>query len=147
MAKDTEFIDQLYPSVGRKVDKPVWSAGMFGSTDMTFGTVSHTLHRKRRAAYSQFFSKASIRRLEPIVQDLVDSLVNKVELKLEKGENVNMLYGYSALTQDIITEYCFADCRGVLEMVDFRPQYYDWMEVHCELTHMFVALSEMIVQS
>ena len=140
MNQDADFLNQLYPTVGQRVDKPIWSAGQFGSTDMTFGTISHAVHRKRRAAFSQFFSKASIRRLEPIIQGLVDSLVDKVEAKLEKIEPVNLLYGYSALTQDIITEYCFADCRNTLDMKDFGPQYYDWMLVHCEITHMYVDL-------
>ena len=105
---------------------------MFGSTEMTFGTIPHNLHRKRRAAFSQFFSKASIRRLEPLIQGLVDSLCQKVEDGLKDG-TVNLVHAYSALTQDIITEYCFSNCRGVLEMPDFSPTYYDYMQIHCSM--------------
>ena len=114
---------------------------MFGSTEMTFGTIPHVLHRKRRAAFSQFFSKASIRRLEPLVQGLVDSLCQKVEAGLILEKPVNLVHAYSALTQDLITEYCFSNCRGVLEMPEFSPHYYDWMQVHCTLTPVYAPYS------
>lgn len=127
-------MDQLYPTVGRKVDKWYWSARMFGSTDMSFGTATHGLHRKRRAAFSQFFSKASIRRLEPVLKDLVESLCDGIESGMKVGKPVNLVHAYSALTQDVITEYCFADCRNVLKMRDFAPHYYNFLQDPCKLT-------------
>ena len=118
---DADFIDQLYPSATKNVEKWSWSAGMFGSTDMTFGTVGYTLHRRRRGAFSNFFSKASVRKLQPVIQSLVDRLCEKLLEKTDAGEPVNMVHAYSALTQDIITEYCFSSCRNVLEMENFSP--------------------------
>ena len=108
---------------------------MFGSTDMTFGTIGHSLHRKRRRAFQNFFSKASIRRLEPTIQSLVNRLCDKLSEKADTGEPVNMVHAYSALTQDVITEYCFSDCRNVLEMKDFSPMYYELVHKPSELTH------------
>lgn len=133
---DSDFIDQLYPNVAKNVEKWSWSAGMFGSTDMTFGTVGHALHRRRRAAFSSFFSKASIRRLQPAIQSRVDTLCEKLSEKMDTGEPVNMVHAFSALTQDVITEYCFSDCRNVLEMQDFSPWYYDIVQKPSELSHM-----------
>lgn len=111
---------------------------MFGSTDMTFGTVGHLLHRRRRGAFSNFFSKASVRRLQPVIQSLVDSLYEKLSNEMDSGKPVNLVHAYSALTQDVITEYCFSDCRNVLEMTDFSPWYYDLVQKPAELSHMCV---------
>ena len=141
---DPNFKDQLYPSVAKNVEKWAWSAGMFGSTDMTFGTVGHAIHRQRRGAFSNFFSKTSVRRLEPVIQSLVDVLCEKILLKLDTREPVNLVHAYSALTQDVITEYCFSKRRNVLEMKDFAPWFYDTVQKPSELSHMcapLVALS------
>ena len=105
---------------------------------MTFGTVSHSLHRSRRGAFSNFFSKSSVRRLQPVIQILVDKLCKQLEVNLAIGKAVNMVHAYSALTQDVITEYCFSDCRNVLEMQDFSPWYYDLVQKPAELSHMYV---------
>ena len=59
-----------------------------------------------------------------MLRELVDTLCQGVENGLNAGKRVNMMHAYSALTQDVITEYCFADCRHVLEMEDFSPHYY-----------------------
>ena len=136
-----EFMTELYPNVGKNVDKWWWSARMFGSTQMTFGTVPNNVHRKRRAAFSQFFSKSSIRRLEPMLQGLVDTFCRHIEADLEVGKQVNLVHASSALTQDVITEYCFADSRSILEMEDFSPHYYDFLQDSCKLTPVYAGSS------
>lgn len=113
---------------------------MFGSTAMTFGTVGHTLHRRRRAAFSNFFSTTSVRRLQPVIQSRIDVLCEKLSEKMDNGEPVNLVHAYSALTQDVITEYCFSNCRNVLEMKDFSPWYYELVQKPSELSHMCVSL-------
>lgn len=133
---DSEFIDKLYPTVAKNVAKWTWSAGMFGSTEMTFGTVGHAMHRSRRGAISNFFSKASVRRLQPVIQALVNKLCDKLQKKSESGEIVNMVHAYSALTQDVITEYCYSDCRNVLDMEDFSPWYFELVQKPSELSHL-----------
>ena len=135
---DPTFVDTLYPTGAKNVEKWSWSAGMFGSTEMTFGTVGHALHRRRRGAFSHFFSKASVRRLEPFLQTLVDQLCQKLSQYTDTGVPVNMVHAYSALTQDVITEYCFSNCRNVLEMENFSPWYYDLVQKPCELCQMSV---------
>ena len=137
---DPDFVDQLYPSVAKNVEKWSWSAGMFGSTDMTFGTVGHKVHRRRRAAFSNFFSKASVRRLQPVIQSLIDVLCEKLLERMDTEVPVDMVYAYSALTQDVITEYCFSNPRNVLEMEDFSPMYYDYVQKPSETSHMCVPL-------
>jgi cytochrome P450 len=129
-------MSKLYPAVGKDVDKFWWSAGMFGNTEMTFGTIGHNLHKMRRAAFAKFFSPAYIRKLEPLLKELVNSMVEKIEQGIESGRPVNLVHAYSALTQDVITGYCFSFSRNCLEKQDFAPHYYDWLQIHCTFTPM-----------
>ena len=128
-------MDKLYPSQARDVERWSWAAGMFGTYEMTFGAVSHNLHRTRRGAISNFFSKASVRKLQPVIRDLVDKLCDKCERTMNTGQPVNMVYAYSALTQDIITEYSCSDCSNVLELKDFSPKHYKFQQRPSELVH------------
>ena len=138
---ESEFISQLYPNVARNLEKWEWSARMFGSADMTFGTVGHALHKRRRGAFSVCFSKTSIRRLEPVIQALVETLCEKLAETMNTGVPVNMVHAYSALTQDVITEYCFANCRNVLQMERFSPWYCKMVDEPVQFSHMYVFFS------
>ncbi|KAF1844200.1 cytochrome P450 [Cucurbitaria berberidis CBS 394.84] len=122
---DLEFMSKLYPSVGIDVDKFWWSAGMFGNVEMTFGTIPHHLHKMRRAAFAKFLSPAYIRKLEPVLQELVNILIQKIEEGIESGKEVNLVHAFSALTQDVITEYCFSFSRNCLQKEDFSPHWYN----------------------
>ncbi|KAL8819187.1 MAG: hypothetical protein Q9191_007786 [Dirinaria sp. TL-2023a] len=117
---DPDFIDILYPTVTKNVAKWSWSAGMFGNTEMTFRTISHATHRTRRGAISSFFSKASVRRLQPVIQSLVDKLCDKLKEKSDTGETVNMVHA------------------NVLEMENFSPWYYISAQKVSELSHLYV---------
>lgn len=111
---------------------------MFGNTAMTFGTIGHETHRLRRAAFAKFFSPAYIRKLEPVLKDLVNSMIVKIEEMLEEGKTINLVHAYSALTQDVITEYCFSFSRDCIHKENFAPHYYENMQVHCTFAPMYV---------
>ena len=112
-------MNQLYPNVAKNVEKWAWSAIMFGSFDMAFSTVGHDLHRVRRRAFSKFFSKQSIHQLEPTIQVIVDGLCGQLEKYRESGKPVDLSIAYQAMTFDIITNYCFADCRNLVLKPEF----------------------------
>ena len=125
----------LYPQVTKNVEKWHWSAGMFGNIGMTFGTVDHNLHRLRRGAFQNFFSKQSIRDLQPVIQSVIDNLCGQLEQFRGTQKPVNLMHAYTALAYDVITEYCFADCGNQLSVPDFAPSYYDCIQKPTELTH------------
>ena len=85
---DSAFAEKLYPMTAKNIEKWAWSARMFGNYDSAFATVGHRLHRWRRCAFSSFFSRASVRRLEPLIQTLVDKLCDKLQVKMDRGEPV-----------------------------------------------------------
>lgn len=68
----------------------------FGADDSTFTTVSHSVHRMRRAALSPFFSKAQVRKLQPVIQERVDAVLHRIEGFKETGEVARLDHAFSA---------------------------------------------------
>ncbi|RAK99752.1 cytochrome P450 [Aspergillus ibericus CBS 121593] len=58
--KDPEWATVLYAGPGHIRDKDPSLAHAAGTADGTFGTVSHDIHRRRRAPVSSYFSKSSV---------------------------------------------------------------------------------------
>lgn len=79
-----EFYETLY-SANSKRDKWNWFMNSFGNETSMFTTIEHVLHRQRRAALNPYFSPASVRKLQPIVQAKVDEYVERLrELKVTR---------------------------------------------------------------
>jgi hypothetical protein len=66
-----DFYNELYvgPGSNNKRNKYQWFTKLFVTPDGAFGTVDHDMHRMRRAAMNPFFSKASVRRLQPLIHE------------------------------------------------------------------------------
>jgi cytochrome P450 len=75
----------------------------FGSSRAAVATISHDDIRMRRGAMNRFFSKESVRRLEPILQAKLDKLLEKLEGFKGAGRAVNVKLPFSAFTGDVIT--------------------------------------------
>ncbi len=132
---DPEYIDEVYPGPPRRTMKWDWSAKMVQSGSASFSTLSHELHRQRRAAIAPFFSKASIRRLEPLVQSVVDKLVLRLGALQGSGTLVVLINLFSALTADIIFEYSFARSPLFMDSPDFAPEWHDAIKKMSINTH------------
>jgi hypothetical protein len=78
---DPDFYDTIYASSasGRRRDEYVWFTKPYGLDNSVFGTPQHVLHKLRRAALSQYFSIASVRRLQPEIQERLDLLLERLE--------------------------------------------------------------------
>ncbi|TVY45852.1 Cytochrome P450 monooxygenase [Lachnellula subtilissima] len=104
---DPEFYDELYAGGGARRDKHVLLTGAFGNLESMIGAVSHSKHRQRRAPLNKFFWRASITRLEPLIQSAVDTLCSRLgDFQKEKKE-VLISSGWSCLTNDVVSEYAF----------------------------------------
>ena len=82
--------------------------------------LSCQLHRIRRAPMSVFFSKASVRRLEPMVRNAVDKLTNALQTHKNSGQPIVLNSAYSAYSIDIISDYCFAKSWRLLNDQTFQ---------------------------
>ena len=100
---------------------------MFGKSNSGLATEGHELHRTRRGALAHFFSKASVQRLEPVVQSVVDKLVGRLHQIKTSAAPVNLIDVFSSFTADVISEYSFAKPYGYLDHLDFAPHWHQTM--------------------
>ncbi|KAK3951944.1 cytochrome P450 [Pseudoneurospora amorphoporcata] len=91
-------------------------------TSSVVSTVPHELHKLRRSALVHFFSTASVRNLQPVIEDRVDALLARLREhgKRKKQTPIDMLHPFSALAYDIINEYAFAKAEHAVEHPTFR---------------------------
>jgi len=124
---DPDFYDTIYASSasGHRRDKYDWFTKSFGLDHSVFGTPQHDLHKMRRAALSPFFSMASVRRLQPVIQERVDVLLERLKGFRDTGEVLMASWAFAAFTNDIVMMYCFGRCDRRLEAEDFDPSYRD----------------------
>ena len=147
---DPDFIDELFTGPGKRRDKN----GMIGGAlqgewndrlmcillksgiapESTAGTIPHDLHRRRRAAFSSYFSKANIRRLEPVITEALDNLLKRLDGCAKTGNPMPLTYAYKALTSDVITAYCFGQSTGYLTWEDFNSPLFDTVSKFLELS-------------
>lgn len=87
------------------------------------GTISHTLHRQRRAPLNQFFSKSNVHRLEPLIQANAEKLCTRLKVHQASGEPVTISHAYSCFAYDVVDEYSFGTSHNSIELAkDFRPE-------------------------
>jgi cytochrome P450 len=85
-----------------------------------FGTINHEAHRLRRSAVAPFFSSASMRKVEPLIQDKISLLISVFRRYQSTGEILHIRPAFSALTSDVITEYCFGISENYIEAKEFN---------------------------
>lgn len=121
---DPDFLDQVFAGASKRRDKYKIACNGFATPGAGLGTISHDLHRTRRAALNPFFSKQSIRRLEPIIQEVLGKLLDRLSQHAKIGSVVNANLLYTALTSDIINSYAFGPSESSLERPDLNESYF-----------------------
>jgi hypothetical protein len=103
--KDPDWFETLYVGQPHPRDKWPPAAAMLGTNYGTFGTVDHTLHRKRRTAQSLFFSKRSITSAEPIIHKHLNHLCEHI--KEHRNDILNLRVRFLAYTSDVLCDWAF----------------------------------------
>lgn len=88
------------------------------STDtqwLVFGTVSHDLHRKRRAAISPLFSKGAIKASETVIYEQAELLCESLGKQLEENGIAEMRTNFTAWATDVISILAFPKPLHLLE--------------------------------
>ncbi|KAB8291534.1 hypothetical protein EYC80_006336 [Monilinia laxa] len=112
---DPDYYDELYVAGGKKRDKYFYFTKQFGNSESMIGTVSHDHHRLRRGIMNRYFSKASVVRLETMIQKHVDSLVLKLRSYRDTKKEVNLSLAFSCFTNDVISEYALGKSDNYVE--------------------------------
>ena len=121
---DPDFLDQLFTGASKRRDKYKIACNGLATPGAGLGTISHDLHRTRRAALNPFFSKQNIRRLEPIIQEALGKVLDRLSQHAKTGLplHINMLY--SALTSDVINNFAFGPSESSLDKPDLNEGYF-----------------------
>lgn len=130
------YYDEIYAGGGKKRDKWDWFCNQFGIPESTFATASHEKHRMRRAALNPFFSTASVRRLQPMIEERLNKLMGRFAEFQESGEPMTVSLAYAAFTNDVVMEYAFGRCDHRIEAKDFDPSFHDASIVGSTMGHM-----------
>lgn len=117
---DPDFLDQLFAGASKRRDKYKIACNGFATPGAGLGTIDHGLHRTRRAALNPFFSKQSIRRLEPIIHEALGKLLVRLSQHAKTSSPVKFNLLYSALTSDVINNYAFGPSESCLERPDLN---------------------------
>ena len=93
-----QFYEELYAGASKKRNKYDWAAKWAATPDGSIGTVGHDLHRMRHGALNPFFSKRSVRRLQPLIQERVDMLLSRIKEFGTSGEPLTISLAYVAFS-------------------------------------------------
>ena len=97
------------------------------STDtlwLVFGTVSHDLHRKRRAAISPLFSKGAIKASETMIYEQAELLCISLEKQLDQDGIAEMRTNFTAWATDVISILAFPKPLHLLEDLQAAVDYH-----------------------
>lgn len=93
-----DFYDTIYAGSGRKRDKWDWITKSFGVDESLIGTLPHDDHRIRRASLAPYFSKQSVRALQPLVDRNMALLMKRFREFQQTGEPLALNAAFAALT-------------------------------------------------
>lgn len=112
--EDSDYGTSYTPLVTR-YDKYEWMAGRFGAKMQTFTTTESDIHAIRRAPLNSMFSKRSIAKFEPVIQEKVEYMCKRILDFKNTGEILVLGNAFNAFAGDVITEYSFGFCYKHLE--------------------------------
>ncbi|KAF9733474.1 hypothetical protein PMIN06_012219 [Paraphaeosphaeria minitans] len=78
-------------------------------------------HSRMRKNWSHAFSDRALREQEPIVQDLVDLLIQRLDERIDQGQSTDMTAWYNYTTFDIITDLIFGEPIYCLRDRTYHP--------------------------
>lgn len=125
---DPEFFSELYTGPSRKREKWTFFTKQFGADQSALATIDHDHHRLRRAALNPFFSSQEVRKLQPVIEERCDALLERLwQYSQTSFEPLDVMYPFSAFTCDVINEYSFSRCDHYIEDATFGKENTDSM--------------------
>jgi cytochrome P450 len=101
----------------KRVNKYGPAVAAFAVPSATLATIDHDVHRLRRNILNPYFSKRAVTALEPMINDKVDSLCNRLA---ESTGPVDLDAAMAALTADIVSIYFYGKDFNYIATKDFK---------------------------
>ncbi|KAF2004225.1 putative cytochrome P450 [Amniculicola lignicola CBS 123094] len=118
---DPAFMDTLWAN--SKMEKDPFYYRGFGAETSVVTAVTPAMHKLRRGAMAQLFSKASVAKLEPRVLSRVEQLCRRIEEHKRDGKPVDISNAYRCLATDVVTDYAVPKTRNYLDHPDFNKVF------------------------
>ncbi|KND87123.1 Trichodiene oxygenase [Tolypocladium ophioglossoides CBS 100239] len=141
---DPDYYAVVYTSGQERRHKVFKHTRQFGAPDSVLGAVHHDLHRMRRAILSPFFSKASVYRLEPVIQDKVDEMIERMEEFRLSRRPLPLFEMFAAYINDVVMEYAFARSDRRLAQPDFDPVFLNALTAASDMCHWVLHMNWML---
>jgi hypothetical protein len=136
-----DFIEKLHTGLGKRRHRWDWFTNQFNVPYSVFTTNDHDLHRIRRAAINPFFSKAAVRKLQPVIDERIGALLTRFREFQATSTPISLNYAFAAFTNgsslthiehqpltdiaDIAQQYAFARSDHRIDQPDFEPTFHD----------------------
>jgi cytochrome P450 len=133
--EDSNYWDELYTR-SKEYERYAWMSGRSGVDTTTSTTTRGDLHAIRRAPLNPMFSKRSITSFEPIIKEKVELLCKAVAAFKWNARVLVLSDAFDALTEDVITTYCFGFCYNHLESPDFKETFHLAYKAKHEFAHL-----------
>lgn len=104
--------------------------------DSLVATEPHGLHRMRRAALNPYFSKATIRKLDPVIRNGLAAILRRLHDCAKSPSIFHASLAYKAATCDMITEFSFGVSTGYIEKDDYEDSYFKAVDDHLNMAWM-----------
>ncbi|XP_014550458.1 hypothetical protein COCVIDRAFT_43024 [Bipolaris victoriae FI3] len=117
---DPSYYQNIYVGGTQKVEKDPSTVAGFGIPASVAATIPHALHRSRRGYMNPYFSKRSIRAMEPLLHERITALLNRFDGALRKNKRISLDKAFSAMTADIITQRFFGYHHDYLSVPDLE---------------------------
>lgn len=122
--QDSGFFDTFVGlGPGHARDKWARSNRANGSPGSLASATGHELHRMRRQALNPFFSKRTVTELEASIREKTLKLCAAISSCASQDKIFELGTAFTALTLDVITEYCYDKCQNCLHEEGFAPRW------------------------
>lgn len=132
---DPYYYTEIYAGHTKRREKDPRFTRMLGAPTSTALTIDHNLHHSRRSPLAQYFARRSIFKIQPLIQEKADKLVERLSTARAQGTVVKLDAAFSAATADIISEYMSGISLGYLDVDDFQIDIKDSMAAAFSTCH------------
>ncbi|KAH9177359.1 cytochrome P450 [Lactarius sanguifluus] len=107
-----------------KWDKDHLLYGAFDQDTSSFGSIHYSDAKQRRDMIAPFLSRASILRMQDVIQErvnvLCDALARQFAAGDTKGKSSNLMLGFHCFGVDVIMAFCYAKNWDATKVPDFQ---------------------------
>lgn len=119
---DPDYYEVLYSRDSPR-NKYAYFTTQFGISRSTIATVDHYHHRMLRSNMNPYFSTTRVRKQEPLIQALVNKLVDRISAYKNSGTPIDLQHAFTCFTTDVVSDYTMGTGLHYLDEPDFIPEW------------------------